>query len=68
MKLKLIRENLGQAEGYVVGDTETDIFLGRESNLRTIVVSNGIRSREMLETLNPDHLIENISEITRLIK
>jgi len=51
----------------MVGDTENDVFPARELGIRSIAVCSGIRSREYLKTISPDHVVENITEVPRLL-
>lgn len=47
----------------VVGDTEHDILPAKELGVRAIAVCTGIRSREYLEGLAPDLVLDNICEV-----
>ncbi len=38
---------------FIIGDTEAEIICGKALNLITISTTNGIRTREYLESLNP---------------
>ncbi len=51
----------------MVGDTEFDIRCGKNAGIRTCACEYGYRTREFLESENPDHIIKNISEILDLI-
>lgn len=69
IKINLIKDkNLDLSNGYFIGDTETDVLTGRNLGLKTIAISTGIRSKERLINLNPDYLIDDIKEITNIIK
>ncbi|MEW6606251.1 MAG: HAD hydrolase-like protein [bacterium] len=52
----------------IVGDTEVDILAGKELNIKTIAVLSGIRNRELLESLCPDFIIDNISSLPSITK
>ena len=55
-------------EVWFIGDTDTDIFSGKLAKVsKTIGITRGIRSREQLELLKPDHLIDNLAEVMNLI-
>jgi phosphoglycolate phosphatase-like HAD superfamily hydrolase len=47
----------------VVGDTEHDILPAKELGIKAIAVCTGIRSREYLQLLAPDHVLDNICEV-----
>lgn len=55
-------------ETLVVGDTTFDIQMGASAGCRTCAVSYGNHPREMLETANPDWIIDDIREIESIIK
>lgn len=61
--------DLDPRDTWMVGDSETDIHAGRLARYRkTIAISRGIRSREQLGILKPDYLVNDLSEVTELIK
>ncbi|OGI18470.1 MAG: hypothetical protein A3B68_06920 [Candidatus Melainabacteria bacterium RIFCSPHIGHO2_02_FULL_34_12] len=52
---------------WIIGDSETDIHAGRLAKYGKIIgITRGIRSKEQLEVLQPDYLINNLSEILSL--
>jgi len=51
----------------VIGDTPRDIACGRAIGARTIAVATGTWSREKLAQYNPDFLIDDFSDVDRLI-
>ena len=51
----------------MVGDSRFDILTGKESGTRTLGVAWGLESREALERLNPDGLLETWDEINRYL-
>ncbi|VAX23793.1 hypothetical protein MNBD_NITROSPINAE03-80 [hydrothermal vent metagenome] len=53
---------------YFVGDTEADVLAANDLNAISVAVESGIRNREMLEALNPDFIIPDISTIGKLIR
>lgn len=57
-----------EAETLMVGDSELDINCGKESGALTCAVSYGYRTKEFLQTLNPDFIIDTIGEIEGIIK
>jgi phosphoglycolate phosphatase len=67
--LDLIRvaKDIKLDEVIYVGDTEVDIDTARKLGVPVIAVSYGFRKREILETLNPDYLIDNPLEIIKIL-
>jgi phosphoglycolate phosphatase len=51
----------------VIGDTPRDIACGKALGARTIAVATGSWSRERLSQYNPDILIDDFSDVHRLI-
>ena len=51
-----------------IGDTEADINEGRNTNCGLVVaVTTGAFTREQLEPYHPDHILDDLSELTKLI-
>jgi len=51
-----------------IGDTEADINEGRNTNCGLVVaVTTGAFTRAQLETHHPDHILDNLSELPKLI-
>ncbi len=53
-------------EIYVIGDTLLDIKTARHMGAKIISITTGSNTREELEALNPDHIIDQFSEIESL--
>jgi len=69
IKVNLIQSILPDtdfADGFFIGDTETDIQAAKSIGAQSIAVMNGIRSREMLEHYTPEHLITGIDALTEV--
>ncbi len=47
----------------IVGDSEMDVQCGKNANSKTCGVTYGYRSKENLETEQPDFIIDNIEEL-----
>lgn len=65
-KDRLINEVLSSrrnSKSIFVGDTKDDLVASRKSNIKCILVCDGVRDREYLSRLNPDYLFETINEI-----
>lgn len=74
-KIELIKNELGDAEGVIIGDTEADIVTGKELGMTTIAVTSGIRSARFLESIKtekfpegirPDYTVEHIGQVLDL--
>lgn len=69
IKYELVRRFMDESQvGFgphiMVGDTETDIIAGNELGFRTVAVSNGIRTREILMAVRPGQIIDSIEHFT----
>lgn len=51
----------------VVGDTEVDTCLGKKLGALTIAVDYGMRTKEYLNTFNPDYVIANLSDLAEIL-
>ena len=59
--------DINSVSTLMVGDTEMDVDCGKNSNAKTCAVTYGYRSREVLEKLFPDFLIDNITELEYIV-
>jgi phosphoglycolate phosphatase len=69
IKYNLIREYLGceyDSSHILIGDTETDIKAGNEIGFKTIAISNGIRTKELLILSNPTFICESVGDLLNL--
>ncbi len=71
-KSKILRKILNKYEGNVdevfsVGDEVRDIKAAKKAGIKSIAVSWGFNSREILEKNNPDYLIDTPEELTKII-
>ena len=56
--------DLTPQDTWIIGDTETDIHSGRLAKYGKVIgISRGIRSKEQLEILKPDYLVNNLAEV-----
>ena len=60
LKACLIAQKVRDTGGIIIGDTEADVLAGKRLSLVTIAVASGIRSRQYLQALEPDYLIDSI--------
>jgi len=70
IKVKLIQESgtLTDQNSMIVGDTEADIIAGKNLGIKTCAVLSGIRTKELLEKVSPDVLIEDINSLREAIR
>ena len=52
---------------YVVGDTENDICAAQNACVKAIAITTGIRNRQFLETLNPDFLVDELTDLRKIV-
>lgn len=52
---------------YFVGDSEVDIITARNSNTKIISVTWGFRSKEQLESLKPDYIIDRPMDLLEIL-
>ena len=52
---------------FIIGDTGKDIEAGKRINIRTIAVTTGFQSKDMLITYKPDYIIENINQLENIL-
>jgi len=52
----------------IIGDSETDIITGKKLKLKTLAVSYGIRTKEILLLRKPDYCVEDMCEIIDILK
>ena len=62
-----LRREFSAAEIDVIGDTPRDITCGKAFGARTIAVATGTCSREQLAEHQPDFLIDDLSDVDRVI-
>ncbi len=61
--------DLSAQDTWIIGDTETDIHAGRLAKYGKVIgISRGIRSKEQLEILKPDYLVNNLTEVISIFQ
>lgn len=55
------------SETLVIGDTTYDLMMGAGAGCRTCGVSWGNHSRELLESVNPDYVIDDVKEMVDIV-
>ncbi|MFC2017931.1 HAD family hydrolase [Chloroflexota bacterium] len=57
------RLGLSPAECVMVGDSRVDVLTGRAASVMTIVIPNGVASRETLSGYNPDVMLDSLDDL-----
>ncbi len=55
-------------KAIMVGDSEADIMGAKNAGISALAVTYGYRSKESLKGLNPDYLIDNLTELKTIIE
>jgi phosphoglycolate phosphatase-like HAD superfamily hydrolase len=55
------------AETMMVGDSELDVQCGKNAGTKTCAVTYGYRSKEQLEKIQPDFVVDNILEVDYIV-
>jgi phosphoglycolate phosphatase len=63
----LARTDTPPGEAVIVGDGAQDLLAGRAAGVTTVAALYGFRTREILEPTRPDHWIETVDELTRIV-
>lgn len=63
----LERMGLKAEDVIVVGDTTFDILMGSSAGCRTVAVTYGNHSREQLQSVCPNHIIDDFTRLESLI-
>ena len=61
------RLGLSPAECMMVGDSRVDILTGRAASVFTIVLPNGVATRETLSENNPDAILNSLADLAGYI-
>lgn len=59
--------NIDKKNTLIVGDSELDILCGKNANTYTCAVTYGYREKEELQKVNPDFLVDKISQVTSIV-
>ena len=62
-KIDLLRTYLPKNydKGWIIGDTDYDIKVGKKLNFFTCAVLNGFHNEEVLQNSNPDRIIDSVN-------
>lgn len=58
---------INSANTIIVGDSEMDIQCGKNAGVKTCAVTYGYRTKEELEKLTPDFLIDKIADVEYIV-
>lgn len=67
LKASIIKSKLAGRRGLIVGDTEADVQAGKRLGMVTVAVCSGIRSRDYLESLQPDYVRPDITSLPDIV-
>ena len=67
-KVNLIKTNFPSAEGWFIGDTETDIRCGKALGIKTVGVTFGIRAHDLISKENPDIIVNSPAELVNWLR
>ena len=68
LKKLLKAQKISAKESLYIGDEDRDIVAARETKIKFIAVSWGFNSKELLKQNNPDYLIDNPSQISKIVE
>ncbi len=54
-------------KAMMVGDGDADVMAGKNAGIKTCGLTYGYRSREELEQLNPDYILDKIEDLKELV-
>ena len=64
--LSMNKLKVEKGETYYIGDTTGDIKEAKEAKVKTVAVTWGWHSREKLESISPDYIIDTPAELLRI--
>jgi len=59
--------NIDFSESWMIGDKVSDVEVGKNIGAKTIAVIGPEHSKEMLENMNPDYIVNNLNEGVKII-
>lgn len=68
LKVEIISDLKTDESGVVVGDTETDVRAAQALSLISVAVVSGIREEEYLRSLNPDYVIDDMTQLPDILQ
>ncbi|WDU48303.1 HAD-IA family hydrolase [Taylorella equigenitalis] len=54
-------------QAIIIGDTSHDLLMARNAGIHSIGVAYGAHNRKELDDLRPNHVVDSVSELTRLL-
>lgn len=67
MRRAVIEHGLAKADVWCVGDERVDIYSARKAGLKIVSVSWGYSSRDGLQALNPDAIVDTMPELKKIL-
>lgn len=59
--------SVNKDEVLYVGDSDVDMITAINANVKKVAVTYGYREKKLLESYNPEYIIDNISELLKII-
>ena len=63
-----LKKKYAFSDGFMVGDTSSDIKAGNIENLKTIAVTYGYENRDIFAHCNPSYTIDSFDEIIKIVE
>jgi len=60
--------NINASKAIMVGDSEPDIISAKNAGIKSVALTSGYRSKNQLEKLNPDFIIDDIIDLKSIIE
>ena len=64
----LIQHGINPSEAVIIADTREEIRIARAIGMRSIAITGGYNSRHVLEGVGPDHIVDHLDEIPRVLR
>ncbi len=62
------KRNIGKEKIMIIGDMDIDIKAGKMAGIKTCAVTYGFGNREKIKKADPDFIIDNFSELRKIIE
>ncbi len=63
----VMRKKYNKSTTWMIGDEVRDAKAGHKAGIRTVSVSWGLQAEEILKKQNPDFLVGNVSQLSRIL-
>ena len=64
----MAKKNISPSDCLFIGDTISDMNHAKAARVESIAVTWGVHSRQQLETVNPNHICDNMEALFHLLK